>query len=347
MASHILWLDFETYCEIDIKKCGADVYLRHPSAEPLMLAWAIDNQPVELWDIAQGTRFSMPEPLHAALISPDYIKRAYNAPFEIGVIQHTLEYPVRIEEWQCAQVLAYSLAFAGGLKAVLDAFSIENKDTAGNTLIKRFCYPQKESINTPARWTHETDPQGWELFCHYCVQDVRVLRTLWHRCEEYNPMSPEEWQLWHLDQKINQKGLPVDLGLVDKAMKAAHREKLLLAKDIRKLTGRKAIGPKPLGAWLGLPNMQKETKKKAYDACRDFTKKEVLRLELLRSQTSVSKWDAFMNRTDHTDSVLRGTLQFAGAGRTRRWAGRGVQIQNLKRTTEDTNENIKLILEEQ
>jgi DNA polymerase len=160
-------------------------------------------------------------------------------------------------------------------------------------------------------------------------------------------MSDTEWQLWHLDQKINQRGLPIDLHLVDKAMKAAHREKLALAKEIRELTGLKSITPKPLAQWLGLPNMQKETKEKAYKHCQNPELKEVLRLELLRSQTSVTKWDAFMNRTDPVDGVLRGTLQMNGAGRTRRWAGRGVQIQNLKRTTDDMDADIKQILEEQ
>ena len=348
MGSHVLWLDWESFSKVDLKKRGADVYLRDVSTEGTLLGWAIDNGPVQLWDVAQTSYFEWPHELYAAFTSPDVIKRAYNAPFDRGIFIHVLKQPSPVEEWQCAQVLAYSLAFAGRLKEVLAAFNIENKDTAGDAMIRRFCTPQKESVNVPARWTHRNDPEGWKNFGAYAVQDVRVLRTLWKRCEEYEPMSDMEWQLWHLDQKINARGMPIDLHLVDKAMKAAHKEKLQLAKDIRRITGMTSIGPKPLAHWLGLPNMQKETKERAYAVCTPGTnQREVLRLELLRSQTSVSKWDAFMNRTDPVDRVLRGTLQMNGAGRTRRWAGRGVQVHNLKRTTADMDADIKLILEEQ
>jgi len=359
-SNDVLWLDYETYSEAPIKKTGADVYSRDPSTQALMLGWAINDGPAQLWNIDAGE--PLPRDLEPFLLGNEGIIRAHNAPFEIAITEQVLKKVVfnpiiDLNQWQCSQVLAFGLSFTGSLEAITTAIGFtedSKKSKDGKKLIQHFCTPdsrtnRKTGIKTKTRRLPADHPEKWERFKEYCVQDVVVLRDLWNWCEKYKPMSEEEWDLWRIDRIINRRGIPVDTDLVDIVVGTLGSEKVRLTKELVKLTGLSSVTPIPLRQWfnyygLNLPNLQKETKQKALKTAVGKPQ-EAMELSLLIAQTSsASKWNAFDLRTDKESGVLRETLQFAGASRTRRWAGRGVQLQNLKRTVKETDANIEHIL---
>jgi len=333
----VLWLDFETFSECDLKKHGADIYSRHASTEALMLAWSINAGPTYLWDISSGAE--MPRELVPFLYHHSGKIRAYNAPFEMAIIQNVLGIDINLTQWEDAQVLAFSLSFAGSLKTILGAIGLENKDDSGSRLIKLFSVPQRVTKNQPlTRHTRASRPDDWGVFCQYCIQDVVVLKQLWFWCMEYAPMNDDDWTLWRLDQKINTRGLPVDMLLVSAAIEAMESRKTILKAELQALADRNQVSkitPQPLAEWLGLPNFQKATKEKALETA-EGDKALALKASLQLAQlSSASKWTAFDCRTDKTVNVIRDTLQFAGASRTMRWAGRGVQVHNMKWTSDN------------
>lgn len=352
--SDILWIDYETSSNLDLKKVGADVYSRHPSTKALMLGWAVGNDPARVWDIDAGE--PMPPEIGPFLLHHQGEIRAHNAPFEMMITEQVMKIPLTIEQWKCSQVMAYGLSFVRGLGDIMAQIGVfdldEVKDKRGRKLIQLFCkqQPSNHRINWHSRWTRHDE---WIEFIEYCRQDIEAMRTMWAWCEQFQPMSDEEWAHWRIDRYINRAGIPVDMTLVDKALKAMASEKLVLQDRLYAITRLDKITPRPLLAWLNeqlafqgmeLDNLQKPTKERAAEQCIGPAK-EALEASLLISQaSSSSKWNAFKNRTDPRANLLRETLQFAGAQRTRRWAGRGVQLQNLKRSTANMEQDIGDIL---
>ena len=341
----VLWLDFETFSEVDLKTCGADVYSRHPSTRALMLGWAIDGKEPRVWDIASGAH--MPPALFPHIYLGQGLIRAHNAPFEIAILEHVLGHHIDLKQWQCCQVLAYSMGFAGRLGDVLKAVRFRpdlQKDKDGHRLIMRFCKLQPKNHNV-ARWTRENSPLDWARFVEYCRQDVETLRALWRFLEPYESMPQHEWDLWQMDREINSRGLPVDLPLVDSALYTMDIQKDRLKLELQQVTGMENNSRNPLMEWINariedpIPNLQKETKETWYKNLPEGKAKEALRLSLLIAQaSSSSKWNAISRR--NSAGLVRDTLQFAGAGRTRRWGGRGLQLQNLKRSRDSMEEDI-------
>jgi DNA polymerase len=353
----ILHLDFETYSGVDIKKCGAQFYARHPSTEALMLAWAVDDGPVSVWDI---TAREMPPELETHLrvscvrpTRPGYGTEihAFNAGFERLILEHCLGIIIPPERFRCTQVRAFGMAFTGGLDAIAAQFNLGvAKDPRGSALINRFSKPQpaKQKVR---RWTRENDPEGWAEFMRYCAQDVEVERKLEKKLAPYH--FPEiEWKRYALDQKINDRGVPVDRNLVDTAIEIAEIEKARLMGELRRLTGvaNPNSGPQLL-AWLQgrgveLPDMTKETVATALEGPLFSDVREVLELKQHLAKTSVTKWNAF-KRVLGPDDRARGMFQFGGASRTLRAAGRIVQLQNLARggnTTKDPETAAEVML---
>jgi len=305
-----------------------------------MLAWSIGDGPADLWRIAEGD--PMPEALKNALDT--CLLSAYNAQFERLIFRHVLGVDLPPSRWQCTQVWAYSLAFSGRLKDITQRFNVEvHKDAEGDRLIHRFSKPQP-ACRKVRRWTHENDPEGWAKFQEYCKQDVVVEKALRAKLAPY-PMPDHQWREYAIDQQINDLGVPIDTQLVNAALELFSREKKGLLAQMQHLTGLSNPNSGPqLSQWLGeqgvfTESLDKETVERLLSEIEDPLVNEVLRLKQKVSKTSVTKWKAFSEATC-SDGRARGMFQFCGAGRTGRWAGRIVQLQNLARGGAETSDPV-------
>lgn len=288
-----------------------------------MLGWAVNDGPAQLWDCENPT----PWDLIPFLVNHTGTIRAHNAPFEMAILQNTMGYTIHLKQWQDSQVMAYSLSFAGGLGNILSAINVSEdvqKIAEGTKLINRFCKPAPKN-HKALRYNKTSHPEEWARFENYCKQDVSIMRTLWQWCDEYHPVSEEEWTLWRQDRIINQRGLPIDTHLVDEAIRSLVQAKFELQEEIFELTELPKITPQPLLKWINdngcdIENMQKATKEKALKTDLDPAVRKVIEAHLLIAQaSSSSKWNAIANRGDVDCEVLRETTQFVGAGRTGRW----------------------------
>lgn len=331
----ILWLDFETYSDLDIKQVGVYRYAMHPSTEVLLAAYALDRDPVKLWVPAEGK--PIPNDLAAALEDPAVEVHAFSAPFERLILWHVLRRKTPIERFRCTMVHAWSLSFSGGLAQIGEQMGLaqdKRKLAEGSKLIHKFCKPAPKNHKL-RRYRPEDAPDDWQRFEQYCVQDVIAEREIEMLLAGY-PMPPDELDLWFWDQEVNDRGVPVDMGLVDAAVKMAHQGKHRIKAELTRLTGLENPNSNPqLVAWLNgrgltLANMQEETLSVVLEhADPDELLKRVIYLKLQISKTSTTKWEAFQRATGE-DGHLRGMFAFGGAQRTQRWSGRIVQLQNLK-----------------
>jgi DNA polymerase len=339
-------LDYETFCELDLKKVGLDVYSAHPSCRILMAAYRINGGKLKQW----FPRID-PEPpaeLVEALTNRRVKRWAFNAQFERVITKRVLGLKTPRKGWRCSQVLSYMHCFAGGLEEVGAAMGLpidKQKSKNGKRLIKIFCLPNKITKNQPHRirdW--ETDPGLWQEFCEYNRQDVISEEAILHRLNPKRYPIPEfEWKMYELDQLINDRGIPIDMDFVDNIIRmSAERKKLLLAR-MAKLTGCKNPNSvAQLSLWLRLmgydaSDLRADTVKKVL---KRYEKKElylpkdcvkVLKLRQFASLTSVTKAKT-AKLVVGEGNCIRYMLQFGGASRTLRWAGRKVQSQNMKRT---------------
>lgn len=332
----MLHVDIETRSRVDIGN-GLDLYVHCPDIEILVVAWAFGDGPVQTWDIHDGDR---PAELIAALRDPSVKKLAWNARFEQALFARCWDVHVPDEAWIDPMVVVLTLGLPGSLKDAgvalgLPAESLKNTD--GSRLIRKFCVPREPTAKKPHEWsTRETDPTDWVRFRHYCEQDVIAERSIWHIVAPYD-LDPGEWALWALDHRINARGLAIDLDLVRGAIALDEREKARSLADLNTLTGLPNGGSvTQLLPWLrdrGYRHggLDKATVARALsEPDLADTVREALRLRSEISRTSVAKYASIMNWCG-PDGRLRNVLQFAGAGRTGRWAGRGPQFQNLPR----------------
>lgn len=332
----MLHVDIETRSRVDIGN-GLDLYVHCPDIEILVVAWAFGDGPVQTWDIHDGDR---PAELIAALRDPTVKKLAWNARFEQALFARCWDVHVPDEAWIDPMVVVLTLGLPGSLKDAgvalgLPAESLKNTD--GSRLIRKFCVPREPTAKKPHEWsTRETDPTDWVRFRHYCEQDVIAERSIWHIVAPYD-LDPGEWALWALDHRINARGLAIDLDLVRGAIALDEREKARSLADLNTLTGLPNGGSvTQLLPWLrdrGYRHggLDKATVARALsEPDLADTVREALRLRSEISRTSVAKYASIMNWCG-PDGRLRNVLQFAGAGRTGRWAGRGPQFQNLPR----------------
>lgn len=330
-----LHLDFETYSEVDIKRAGAYKYAMHPSTEALMLGFAHGSMAPQVWDITQ--RKDMPEFLAACLHDPDTLIFAFNATFERLILKYCLYIDIPPERFRCVQVRGYGLAFTGSLDNMATQFNLGiTKDPRGQALINRFSKPQPANHKV-RRWTAENDPEGWEEFKSYCAQDVEVERKLWKKCEPYH-FPEHEWSNYALSERINDRGVPVDQTLIQAALATADQERRQLIADMKVLMPGvdNPNSRDQLLDWLKTQScmifdVKAETIARAlkkWDGQEPVA--SVLKLKQQLAKTSVTKWKAF-DRMICPDGRVHGMFQFGGASRTMRWAGRGVQLQNLPR----------------
>ncbi len=328
-----LHLDYETRSECDIKKCGAYKYAAHPSTKILMLGWAVDDEPENLW---LPHLSDIPERLFQLLKSGAVTKHAYNAAFERLITRHCLGIEVPPEQWRCTMVESFYLGFAGSLSHVLKAIGLEDKDDKGKRLINTFSKPAPK--NHKADWYDWTNkPEDWELFCGYCRQDVHVERQLWHWLQQFPVIPDWDYKQWFLDQRINDRGVPMDTDMAYAAVEMWDLEKQNLTEELIDMTGLPKVTRGPFLKWMEestgvtLDNLRKDYlanllhKGELPDHATPY-----VQLWAQKEGKATSKYMAVTNGAGEGDRA-RGMFQYKGASRTDRVGGRLIQLQNLKR----------------
>lgn len=333
-----LHIDLETFSDIDITKAGLYKYVQSPAFEILLLAYSYDYEPVRIVDLAAGEQ--MPVSVIQDLYDPNVKKTAHNAAFEINCLNRFYHTPV--EQWHCTMVHAYYCGFPGQLGQAGKAAGLtENKQkmAVGKQLIRYFCIPCNPTRTNYGRtrnyWYH--DKQKWELFKAYCIRDVETEMEL-HKILQRHPFPEAEHDLWVLDQIINLTGVAMDQELIRGALCIAEQTKNEMTARVKSLTGLdNPNSVAQLKQWveenssLELENLNQQTVAEVLaDKEGEELVKEVLKIRKELCKTSVRKYAA-MDTCMCSDGRIRGLLQFYGANRTGRWAGRLVQVQNLPR----------------
>jgi DNA polymerase len=372
MPKDTLNIDYETFSAADLTKVGSDVYSRHPSTEVLMCAPILNGTPQEQFIPAEGQ--DVPKWYKEALVSPDVQKWAWNAPFEMNVSENVLGIPIHVEQWRCTMALAQLCAYPGSLEKAGPAVGIpmdKLKLDTGRKLMRKFSMLKKSrrkaTMGEMTRTYWYEDLEDWEGYLGYNRGDTAAEFEIKKMLDPYAP--PEhEWDLWILDQTINRRGLPINLDMVHNAARLYDESYAIGFRQMQELTRlSNPMSPKQLLPWLqsqGYPfdDLKKGHVKQArayfdakpehwdemqwmeYQFNEELLQTLDLRLELSRS--SIKKFHALQKATDPQgnghDGLLRYTLQFAGAQRTARWAGRLFQAQNLPRPEKKFEKEIEI-----
>lgn len=332
-----LSIDIETYSGTDLNKCGVYKYAEDPDFEILLFGYAVDGGEVQVVDLALGEE--IPDDVLSALEDEKVIKTAFNANFERVCLSRFLGYRtgeyLEPESWRCTMVWTAYMGFPLSLQGVGAVLKLDKqKLTEGKELIKYFCSPCAATKSNGGRTRNlpKDAPEKWELFKSYNKRDVEVEMAIQESLSKF-PVPEEVWTEYHLDQEINDRGVRLDLDLVDSAiaMDAETKESLISAmKDITDLDNPNSVSQ--MKDWLSENGIETDTLgKKAVaelikDADGDLKDALVLRQQLAKS--SIKKYQAMANAVC-LDGRVRGCFQFYGANRTGRWAGRLIQLQNL------------------
>ena len=332
-----LSIDIETYSPLDLRQHGVYAYAAHPKFEMLLFGYAFDDDPVQVIDLAQGEK--LPQELQNALYDPEILKTAFNASFERTCLSAFLGSVTPPEQWSCTAVWAREL----GLPATLESVGIvlglpedKQKLKTGKALIRYFSIPCKPTKTNGMRTRNlpQHDPERWQLYKEYNAGDVVAERAIRKKLANY-PILPSEQILWEHDQRINDRGVGVDLVFAEQAIRMDEVIKARLLDSAKELTG--LDNPKStaqLKGWIedtaGI-TVESLNKKSIAGVRADADHEDVDRMLEIRAglaKTSTEKYKA-MQRTACEDHRIRGLTQFYGASRTGRWAGRLVQMQNL------------------
>lgn len=342
--ARVLHIDLETYSSVDIGKAGLYRYAQSPDFEILLFAYSFgDEDEVHVVDLtATG---ALPQNVLVALDDPDTELWAHNAAFEWYCLSRYLhrEPASWTHRWRCTMVYGLYLAYPPSLKELGTALGIPadaQKDKTGKALIKYFCCPCKPTKVNGGRTRNlpQHDTEKWQLFIEYNRQDVVAEKKI-HEWLSEVPIPDFIWTQWHQDLRMNERGVRVDKEMMDGALKIDARSTELLKQEMMQLTG--LANPKStqqLSNWIEQQTgVRPESLRKEYleemavDETLPPLVRHVIKLKLMISKTSVSKYAA-MERALGEGEKVRGMLQFYGAARTGRWAGRIVQLQNLART---------------
>ena len=329
----ILEMDIESFSDVDLIKCGVYAYADSPAFEILLFAYSFDGGETQIIDLAQGEK--LPAEVEDAIFDVSVTKTAYNANFERTCLSKHFGRYIPPESWHCSAVQAAMLALPRSLEDVGRVLGLdEQKMKEGKELIRYFCVPCKPTKANGGRIRNlpRHAPEKWELFKTYCKRDVDVEKSIRRKLHNF-PIPESEMELYRLDQRINDRGVLVDMGLVRNAVSCEHLHKEVVTKRAYELTGlENPNSVAQLKGWLGDMGMEAESlSKKAVAemiAETDGEVEELLRLRLLMAKTSVKKYEA-MERSVCSDGRVHGMLMFCGANRTARWSGKIVQIQNL------------------
>ncbi|MEH1740116.1 DNA polymerase [Fusobacterium varium] len=347
-------IDIETYSSVDIKKSGMYKYALSDDFQILLFAYSIDFGEVKIIDLAKGE--ILPEVIISALNDKNIIKHAYNAPFEWWCLNQA-GYKTSIEQWRDTMFHGLYCGYTAGLGATGTAIGLpqdKKKDTTGKALIKLFCVPCKPTKKNGGRLRNlpHHEPEKWELFKNYCIQDVVTETEIYKRLSNF-PVPQEEQELWVLDQKINAYGVKINTELVRGALNINDVITAELTEEAVQITGLdNPNSAAQLGKWLkektgqDIENLQKGTVSELIESLEDKEAVRVLEIRQELAKTSIKKYVA-MEEAICPDGRVRGLLQFYGANRTGRWAGRLVQVQNLPRNYLETLDYAREIVKSQ
>ena len=356
-----LSIDIETRSDIDIKN-GVYKYVDSPAFRILLIAYKFsDEDTVHVADLTEDTVTAFPYELFRALYDENILKTAYNANFEITCFDQYFKretpnfewlqhYATDFRhQWQCTSVLALYCGLPGFLAGVAKAMGLpedKQKDAAGKRLINFFCKPTKEgAFREP-----DTDPEKWSRFKDYCGQDVVVESAIYEKLIRFGP-GEEEHALWMRDQEINARGVGIDRQLVEAAIDCDRMLREENLEELQKLTGlENANSNTQFGDWLRarlnkeIPTVDKAARADLLaDKSLPPDVRRALELKDLLSKTSVKKYEAIQSSAC-SDGRVHGMLQFYGAARTGRWAGRIVQVHNLPRNSIEDLDDARTLL---
>lgn len=338
---HHLSIDLETYSEVSIGKAGSYRYILDPSFEILLFAYSLDGMPVEVIDVASGQ--IIPLWLKNALKNPLYIKHAYNAAFEWFALSKYLGW-LPPDQWRDTMLHALYCGYPASLDAAGKAMGLpedKKKLTTGKALIRYFCVPCKPSNANGNRTRNlpKHDPDKWKLFKEYNGQDVVTEMEIDHRLSAF-PVPAFVQKQWETDLQMNARGVAADMELVRGALVIGAIVKSRLMTEARQLSGLDNPNSiRQLAQWLTdatdsdaeITSVTKETVATMLKQPQPANVQRMLEIRQELGKTSTKKYDA-LETCIADDGRVRGLLQFYGANRTGRWAGRLVQVQNLPRT---------------
>lgn len=339
-------IDIETYSDIDINKAGVYRYVDTDEFKILLFAYSVDGGPVQLIDLTRGD--SIPKEIVTALSDKSVTKWAYNANFERVALSRFLGMPtgqyLDPEGWKCSMVWAATLGLPMGLAKVGEVLALDKqKMSEGRGLIYKFCKPDKK---TGQRVMPAEFPEDWETFRRYNIRDVETEMGIQKMISPF-PCSDELWQEYWTDQRINDRGVEVDLTLARNAVAMDAEISKKLMEKMRSLTGiDNPRSTSQLDMWLrehgcDMVSLGKKDVAQVIEETDDPLIRKVLSLRLLISKSSVKKYTKMLDATC-SDGRARGMFQFYGAMRTGRFAGRLLQLQNLP---QNHIENIGLVRE--
>ena len=339
-----LVLDLETFSSADLPRGGVKKYTESPDFEILLMSYAWDGGPVQLWDFTQS---GPPDWLAPALTDHTITKIAWNVSFERNCLNAALGIYTPPEQWRDAMTIAAMNGLPMSLDAAGAALQLQQQKLAtGKALIRYFCMPCKPTISNGGRTRNlpEHAPDKWELFKEYCLRDTVVEQTIYDRLASF-PVPEWERRLEALDAHINERGVLVDMELAESAVAIDERSRAQNVAEMQAITGLDNPGSvAQLKAWFATKNVNVDSLNKAtvadlLDTVTDPATRRVLELRQLTGKTSTKKYQAILDAAC-ADHRIRGLLQYYGAARTGRWAGRRVQLQNL---AQNHLENIALV----
>lgn len=339
-----LSIDIETRSSVNISKCGAYKYAQSEDFEILLFSYKLNDSEVKLVDIKQGEK--IPDDIVALLNNPDCIKHAYNAAFEWYCLNRA-GYETNISQWRCTMMHATYLGLPAGLGMTGKAIGIaedKKKLSTGNRLIQYFSVPCKPTKTNGGRTWNDPhhDLEKWKLYCEYNMQDVEAEYEIYQYIKAFEVPSKEQ-KLWEMDILMNANGVMVDRALVNGVLSIDSESTNNLTEEAFKITElENPNSVSQLKTWVE-SELGEELNGLTKDVISDLLSRDNLPLKVKRvleirqqlGKTSVSKYSAMENAMCKDDRV-RGLLQFYGANRTGRWAGRLVQVQNLPRNYIDT-----------
>lgn len=351
MAIHTLSLDVETFSDVDLKKCGVYKYAESSDFEILLFGVSVDGGEVTVYDLASGD--TVPEEIIRALADDSVIKWAYNASFERVCLSVWLRrnYPqyfssYSIEDdtvrnyldpssWRCSLVWGAYMGLPLSLEGIGKVLKLENQKMAeGKALIRYFCVPCKPTKANGGRMRNlpEHDPVKWSTFIAYNKRDVETEMAIQQKLSKF-PVPDFLWEEYHLDQEINDRGIQLDMVLVEQAIAIDNRSREELSAKMRQLTAlENPNSVQQMKEWLTKHGLEVGSLDKK--AVKELLKTappelaEVLELRRQLAKSSVKKYQAMQNAVC-ADGRARGMFQFYGANRSGRWAGRLIQLQNL------------------
>ena len=344
-------IDLETYSDVNITKCGAYKYAESEEFEILLFGVSVDGGPVTVYDLACGD--TIPEEILAALSDEKVTKWAFNASFERICLsnwlkKHRPEYftgysipedpasqYLNPASWKCTMIWSAYMGLPLSLEGVGAVLKLQDqKLKEGKDLIRYFCSPCKPTKSNGGRTRNlpKHDPERWSLFKSYNKRDVEVEMAIQKRLSKY-PVPDFIWDEYHLDQEINDRGIALDMDVVENAITFDERSKAALSETMQDITGvENPNSVVQMKAWLSENGVEAESLGKK-DVAKlindtDGQVEEALRLRLQLAKSSVKKYQAMQNAVCR-DGRAHGMFQFYGANRSGRWAGRLIQLQNL------------------